>query len=215
MREPLVIGERIWLRLLSEPEPVTYVSRVEDVSETSVAIQRPMVQRQPIALPRGTGLELEVRRSKPPGEGVYRAVTEVVGATVDPLPLVFLRMPDQWHRIQMRHYVRVPAFLAVAVRPQTPDEAEWLEGKTVNVSGGGCQVVLPESLDRDQPVEIVLSLPSRDVRATGAVRRMEKAEDGTGWRLAIEFTDISDKDRRHVIRFAFQRQIELRKKGMA
>jgi len=49
------------------------------------------------------------------------------------------------------------------------------------------------------------------------VKRVNKTEEGPDslWALAIAFTEIAERDRDAIIRYAMKRQIELRKKGLA
>jgi len=68
-----------------------------------------------------------------------------------------------------------------------------------------------------QAVELILSLPDRRIAAKGMVKRVNKPEEGPDslWALAIAFTEIAERDRDAIIRYAMKRQIELRKKGLA
>jgi len=213
---PLLIGARVRLRRADLPEAGSYSTRVEDFDGERIALQPFMLQGLPVTLPKGTRVELEFMRTQPPGEGLYRAETEELGKTAAPLNLLVLRSPERWQRVQARQYFRVPAVLPVQLRDAGEDGAPWMIGQTRDISGGGCQLVVGQPFAVDQLLELVIFLPGQRVAAKGSVRRAEPlAETGKQWTLGIAFAEITERDRDAVIRFALQRQIELRRKGMA
>lgn len=216
---PLDVGVRLRLRRVDDPEAGSYVTRVEDIDRHRIAVQQPFVQGLPVALPRGTPVELELVRTRSPGQGSYRATSVVIGRAGGLEPLLYLRSPERWERHQLRQYFRVPAVMSVQVRPlsETEEETPWMLGQTRDISGGGFQAVVGKPLPPDQPIEVILGLPGRRIPAKGVIRRVVEVEESGGcqWSLGVAFTDITEKDRDAIIRFAFQRQIELRRKGLA
>ena len=213
----LSIGTRVRIRRVDMPEAAAYSTRVEDVDATRIAVQPPIVQGQPVPLPRGTRVELEVNRAEQPGQGLYRAVTVVLGKDPGELGFVHLQKPESWQRVQAREFFRVPAILAVQIRAADEESAPWMIGQTRDISGGGCLLLLGQPFRVGETVELSLSLPDRRINAKGTVKRVKKPEEGPDslWSLAIAFTEIAERDRDAIIRFALKRQIELRKKGLA
>jgi len=216
-RTLLSIGTRVRIRRADVPEAGTFSTRVEEVDETRIVVQPPFVQGSPVSWPPGTRVELEVNRTQQPGQGLYRSVTVVLGKGSGPLGFVYLQKPEEWQRVQAREFFRVPAMLAVQVRAVGQEEGPWMIGQTRDVSGGGCLLVLGQPFSVGDTVEIVLSLPEGRVSAKGTVKRSEKVEESGGnlWSLGVAFTDIAERDRDVIIRFALKRQIELRRKGLA
>lgn len=213
--QPFEIGSRIRIRRL-ESGTKAHITRVEDITENWVAIQRPIHHYEPVRLYPGETVELTVVRTEPPA-GIFNATTVVIGETRQRLPLVRIQLPEGWKRAQLREYFRVPVTRPIRVRPITEEEDEpWLEGVSRDLSGGGCQVVLPETLDPEQPVEVELDLPDGTYRMRGTVRRItEEMASGQLCTVAgIRFDDVPERQREEIIRYAFERQIELRKKGM-
>lgn len=215
-RSPLSIGVRVRIARADDPEAGSYSTRVEEIDDERIVVQAPVVQRQPVVLPAGTPVELEFARTESPAEGYYRAETTVLGRSEGPVPLLYLQMPEKWHRQQLRQYFRVRAALGAQVRP-LGTEGPWLVTKTRNISGGGCQLLTPRPLETGAAVEGAVKLPEQRIAFKGVVRWVEQLEQGQGgqWVAGIEFTEIDERDRDAVIRFAFRRQIELRLKGMA
>jgi len=216
-RNLLSIGSRVRLRRIDLPEAGTYSTRVEDIDETRIVVQPPFVQGMPVSLPPGTRVELEVDRRQLPGQGLYRAVTVVLGKDPGELGFVYLQKPESWQRVQAREFFRVPAMLAVQIRAAGEENAPWMIGQTRDISGGGCLLMAGQRFAVGQAVELILSLPDRRIAAKGMVKRVNKPEEGPDslWALAIAFTEIAERDRDAIIRYAMKRQIELRKKGLA
>lgn len=216
-RNPLQIGVRLRLRRTDQPEAGSYSTRVEDMDDHRIAVSMPMVQGVPVALSRGVPVELELVRAQPPGEGSYRAASVVLGQTHRPVPLLYLRLPQQWERHQLRQFFRVPAVLTVQLAVLGQEDAPRMLGRTRDISGGGFQAVVGRPLAAGDAVDVVLVLPERRINAKGVVRRVEDVEDHPGrrWMVGIAFTDIAERERDAIIRFTIKRQIELRKKGMA
>lgn len=194
------------------------MTRVESMSKRGIVVQRPAHSYDPIRLPRGTKVELQITVTEPTAmAGKYRAETVVLAEIWQPVPLLRLQTPEQWERSQLREFFRVPTAQRVRVRtlPATGD-AGWFEAHTRDLSGGGCQLVVPQVLEEGQTIEIVLPLADEVFRLRGTVQRMQAdaTDGGSGGSAGIEFSDVTEKQRETIIRYAFERQIELRKKGM-
>lgn len=217
-QQPLEIGSRLRLRSLETAAATAHMTRVEDMTDQWVAVQRPTVNYKPVRLFPGTDVELSVTRTEPPGlAGKYRARSVVLGEVGRDLPLLRLQLPTEWERAQLREFFRVPATRPVRVRsvPATDDD-EWIEGRTRDLSGGGCQVVLPVMLERGQSIELELELPDGVYRVRGTVRRgtQDVLAPEFSAVIGVQFSGIVEKQREELIRYAFERQIELRKRGM-
>lgn len=213
---PLIPGTRIRLRSLESPGKPAHITRVEEVSDRWLAVQRPTHHYQPVRLYPGTPVEVRVVRTTPP-EGIYRAETVVLGETRQRVPLLRLEPPGRWERSQLREYFRVPAMRPVRVRPlQEGGDVPWLEGHTRDLSGGGCQVMLPTALEQGARVEVELELPDAVHRLVGSIQRVQVDPDAGQLPVAIgiKFEQVSERQREEIIRYAFERQIELRRKGM-
>ncbi len=217
---PLKVGMLVRIRSLDEVGARSYGVRVQDITDTALIVQSPIENYRPVYFSRGAAIELSVTLDDPPGkEGRYRGETVIMRSVQGQVPLLQVRWPEKWEREQLREFFRVPVALDVKVRPLPEDDADdppFVEGTMKDISGGGCQIVSSLALVRDDRVELEFSVQSRPMRLPATVMRVEAAEDNPGrWAVGLEFTDISEREREHIIRFAFQRQIELRKKGMA
>lgn len=120
-----------------------------------------------------------------------------------------LHHPHSIEVLQEREYVRLNAARPVLVY-RAGDQME-VPSYTVDVSGGGVLLAGPDSLKPDDEVQFRLTLKpgSPPVVGKGKVVRI----DAQG-RRAVAFQDISDLDRRRVVRFIFECQRSERQRGL-
>ena len=95
---------------------------------------------------------------------------------------------------EQRRFPRVPAEKAVLVKKLGDESSETL-AKTRMVGGGGCMFVHHEAVGVGTAVELLISLPTRVIKAQGRVVWETVAQDGTV-EVGVEFLDVSAKDRR-------------------
>jgi hypothetical protein len=111
--------------------------------------------------------------------------------------------------VQEREYVRI-----MSTRPALvyggPDKIP-VQSFTVDLSGGGLLLAGPDSLKIGDEVEFQLTL-TPGVLTIGGKGRVVRIDDRR--RRAVEFTSISELDRRRLIRFIFECQRDERQRGL-
>ncbi|ERN54158.1 flagellar brake domain-containing protein [Alkalihalophilus marmarensis] len=152
---------------------------------------------------------------------VYEFNTEVIGREKRNIPVLFLMDPgkDKYYRIQRRNYVRVEAANDVAVH-SIDDAFKPFTSVTVDISGGGCAVLLPDEvvLSVDTQVDITIVLPMQKsenqyVRARCRVVRSYKPRIEAKTRASLQFIDVNQKDQDQIVRYCFERQVVLRRRN--
>lgn len=222
VQPPLQVGMRVRIRSMDDAAAPQYGTRIEDISGDFVAVQRPTDRYRPVRFPPGTPVELLVTVTDVPGkEGQYRSDSVVLRELSGRVPLLQLELPATWERAQLREFFRVPVSIPVKVRVEAEDvdddaKDEWAEGWMRDISGGGCQMLVPLPLEREERVTVEFDLWEQTLRIPATVTRSVPEDiHRRQYVVGVEFTAINEQQREHIIRFAFQRQIELRKKGMA
>lgn len=128
-------------------------------------------------------------------------------------PAVRFEFEASKRHIQRRRHVRVDAEVPVTLRLSTAGSDSLLRSKTVNLSGGGLEIVDNVGLPLNAIVKIELRLPGQltPVPLTGRiVRRARPNTKG----VKIERMILSDQDR--LVKFIFTRQrLELRQRQIA
>ena len=153
----------------------------------------------------------------------YEFTTRVLRYLGDP-PRYLLAYPEDYRRIQVRSHVRVRAALDFRYAPWPA--ADWphrpprphKKGVTVDISGGGAQVMLREPVDKDSLLYLEMHLPGRrhqhlPLRLAGRVKRVSPRQiDGlTRYDVGLAFENITEKQEDQIVAFVFQRLLEERR----
>lgn len=113
------------------------------------------------------------------------------------------------HFVQRREYVRVKATVPVRVKPES--EKYEIECVSLDLSGGGMLLRGLEKLAAGDRVAFAFAPDEGDPEITGEamIVRIDSEEN-----CALCFEQITEADRRRLIRFLFERQREERRKGL-
>ncbi len=151
---------------------------------------------------------------------MYAFDTEIVGRKKSNIPMLLLKDPgkEAYMRIQRRDYVRVEASVDVAVHP-IKDEFTPFASVSLDLSGGGCAVVIPHGkfLPKEGELNLwlVLHMQSGDfsyVRVCCKIIRVFKPRPESRERVSLQFLDIDERERQKIVRHCFERQLILRRK---
>ncbi len=110
---------------------------------------------------------------------------------------------------QKREFFRIDAQMAVdAHKLPPPPEDGTCNGESINISGNGILVSLPEPLTVDQKVKLRINLPdpvATDIECIGRVVRSDKL-DQERYRVAFNFTTINEEDQDKIVSFCLAQQ---------
>ncbi|WP_426453534.1 flagellar brake protein [Paenibacillus sp. S-38] len=193
-----------------------YKSRIADLTDTEIIMEVPINETtgRLKKLFKGDGLSVYFI-----AEGGVKNYfhTEVTGFRDEVIRLVAIRRPEPEAvtQIQRRSYLRVPAELEIAVR--FPD-GERQVVLTDDVSGGGLSLLCPPAVRtaEGQSLECWLLIHMKSgavehIPFTAEIVRVKLHETGKQ-QLMLRFTEITDKDRQKIIRYCFERQLDIRKR---
>ncbi|WP_027093678.1 flagellar brake protein [Cohnella thermotolerans] len=192
-------------------------SRVADLNADSLYIEIPLDEKTGGYYRSQIGEQFRVTYYT--SEGVkHQFTTSVTGFRQDTVALVEVRMPaaEEITREQRRSFLRVEAQLELAVR--IADKLRFV-ALTEDVGGGG----LSFRCDRKWPITPQMTLscwllvPYRSgtvehAQFVGEVVRVQEAEPNH-LMVMLSFREITDADRQKVIRYCFERQLDLRRDG--
>lgn len=153
---------------------------------------------------------------------VYSFQSEVIGRAKKTFPVITLRYPGDKRvvRIQRRQYVRVPASISIAIHP-LEGEFDPFVTVTEDISAGGLAAVVNHSADlhSNQIVNAWLTLPMYSnelcyLQLQAKVVRMDPRNEEKLGKLSLQFLAMNERDQEKVIRFVFEQQLELKRKGL-
>ncbi|WP_258359706.1 flagellar brake protein [Moorella sulfitireducens] len=186
---------------------------IQDVGQDGFAVLAPASSE--LVLAPGDAVEVTCNRL----DARYEFTTTVRRYLPGDPPLYYLAYPDDYRRLQVRSHVRVRAALEFryAVCPATDGPARptrlHKKGVTVDISGGGAQLVLREPVAVGDLIYMEFHLPGRrrlPMRLAGRVKRAAPREiDGvTRYEAGVAFEGISERQEDEIVAFVFQRLLE-------
>jgi c-di-GMP-binding flagellar brake protein YcgR len=154
----------------------------------------------------------------------YHFRSRIVGRKYENVPLILVAVPDQEtiEKTQRRSFLRVDAHLDLAVKTNSPSREYHFVTRTVDISGGGLSFTCNPNyiLKVGDPMKLWCVLPEKHggmnhLAFDGEVVRVNSHEEPEmpQW-VSVKFVSIRDVDRQKIIRYCFERQIELYKKGI-
>lgn len=188
-----------------------YFSRIEDIKEGHIWITSPY--RRGFYLPPHVGRTLTL---KVPGDNcayLFQATLRRVENQL--ISLWEIKPQGTPKRIQVREFVRVNMAISVRVEVMDgPDLGERFTTLTRDLSAGGMRVVLQKALFVNSLVGVLIMVPGHPAIALkGKVLRVSEPEtENDKMTGVIEFVDVDERVRKHIIRFLFHKQAERRKK---
>lgn len=198
-----------------EPTPA-YTSHVTDIQEHSIWLEIPFVRGSASLVRMHEGQEVSISY-----QGLNMATcsfdTYVQRLKRDHVHIAALHKPalEEIKQIQRRNFLRVPAEVEAAIRLK---DGSSVVVRTEDISGGGfsfnCQEHIP--ILTDQLVHCWLALPFRNgtmdhVSFFGEIVRTKKEVGKKQQWVSLKINDITDAERQKIIRYCFERQIDLKK----
>ncbi|MGI5921710.1 MAG: flagellar brake protein, partial [Syntrophomonadaceae bacterium] len=132
------------------------------------------------------------------------------------IPLLILKKPQEFTKIQRRGHWRIDVVISVKYRPAGED-TPFLDALTLDISGGGVLMRTENDIEAGQILEMEINLPEREPVFCQArvIRLLEKKKrEGQANKAALEFHEISEAKRDKIINFIFAKQREWIRKGL-
>ncbi len=211
------INQMMYIQTESEPdsESVTLRSRVADVDDRNIYIEIPLNEKNRRLYRTSVGEQLSVYYFTQ--DGVKHLFnSSVQGFRKEAVSLVAIRKPDpeQITKDQRRSYLRVETNLEIGVKL---GEKLRFVAVTEDLGGGGASFLC----ERRWPIEpnvtlscwLLLSYRGGSVshaKFEGEVVRVLPVEPDKNL-VMLRFADITESDQQKIIRYCFERQLELRR----
>ncbi|WP_409298047.1 flagellar brake protein [Peribacillus sp. SCS-26] len=217
----LKIGEMLTLEPKYSAASEKYEAMIVELADGGVYIDYPvnLTTRKTVFLLDGSQLKASCVGKD---NNVYMFDTEVQGRRMANIPMIKLFCPEEAEilKIQRRQYVRIEAAADVAIHPEGASSPPFAT-VTLDISAGGICAAVPHnvSIEGGDQASLWLVLPLKNgeihyLKAEGRISRVNETK--TGLRNAsIEFTGLDPADRQYVLRYCFEKQLEMKQKGLA
>ncbi|MFB9988555.1 flagellar brake protein [Bacillus benzoevorans] len=158
------------------------------------------------------------------GHSAFSFDTEVTGRVKQSIPMMKLHFPGEEYvmKIQRRQFVRIDTAVDVAIHPLN-EEFEPFTAVTDDFSAGGMLVHVRSDkgakLDQGMDIKAVLVLPMQSgdyhyVQIHSKIVRILQ-DNKTGFsKYSLQFKEVAPRERQQLLRFTFERQLEMKKKGL-
>lgn len=219
LKKILQIGEKLEVYCDENDMCPKYYSMLQDIiDENDIIITIPMSNKTQATLILGQEVEITFFRDE--AKFIFRArvIEHLKNENVD---LLKLNRISPITRIQRRNYYRLKITLPIFIRllnyysNQDPNLEGWLKAYTLNLSGGGVKISFDRNLEEESLLECKLKINDEDLILKGKVVRCQLVEKDPiiRYEIGIAFIDITEYQRDLIIRFIFEEQRKLRKKG--
>lgn len=193
-----------------------YPTQIEDVDQTGVVVLAPMEGREYRLLNPGQDVAVHFREE---GRG-YLFDAPVLEVRASQPPVMVLARPRAVYPYERREYYRLATRLipdaAVLLGPEG-EPVRPVVATVLDISGGGLQFASADPLPPGARVRFALSLDEAGppVTVLARVLSIEEPQEGRElFRFHAKFEDLLNRERDRIVRYVFQQQIELRKRGL-
>ena len=152
---------------------------------------------------------------------VYLFESEVMGRVKLKIPMIVLSYPGDEHlvKIQRRQFVRIETPIDVAIHPESNEFSPFVS-VTDDISAGGAAIIAQTSSSLIANMQIltyfVLAMQNGDnyyLQLKSKVIRVSEPQNGKSL-ISVQFLEVSPQDRQLLLRFCFDRQLAMKKKGL-
>ncbi|MFD9626797.1 flagellar brake protein [Peribacillus muralis] len=166
----------------------------------------------------GTQLDVTISTED---QAVYVFGSEVLGKVKGRIPMIQLSLPhrDNFVKIQRRQYVRLDVTLDAAIHPEYAEFTPF-RALTEDISAGGASIRLIKGATVQSASQLFLwiALPLKSgeihyLRLRSKVIRVTEKDHGN-MLLHVQFLEPTKNDVQTLMRFIFEKQVDLKKKGL-
>jgi c-di-GMP-binding flagellar brake protein YcgR len=212
----LYIGARINLLVMNSYNQSQYVSRVDNINEDgTIDVLIPISKRRIVYINNDTALKVIIA-----SEGaIYEFKAEIVEKLFGVVPLLRLKRVSDIQKIQRRNYFRLKAVNMIKIRKvinlKEAIYSEYFEVTMVDISGGGLAFNAEIELDINDLIEVNMDLNSKTINLLGKIVRADKDEDKAKmFSYGVNFEKIAEIERNVIMRYIYEEQRKLAKKGL-
>lgn len=217
----LKIGDSLILQSKYSIEPEEYRSKILEFNGHSLFIDFPTNVSSNKTTLLADGTQLKVTYINNETSSVYLFDTEVLGKVNSPIQMMQMLYPDKEEhiKIQRREYVRIETKIDAAVHSDIQGFVPFTT-TTEDISAGGSSIILPQGIDLTPEsvisIILVIHLKTGETHYVKTACRVVRTinQPGRVRTASLHFFDISENDRRNIIRFVFEKQLEQRNKGI-
>lgn len=219
--DSLQVGDRVDLSITkNDGTENVYISQVQSIQDQDhIIVAGPIEKGRIVFL--SVGQILKVLYYKPKGYYFFEArIVERYKLDEDIYSYAIEAIGPR-RRMQRRNYFRLHIVLPVQFRKMDEGdgvEERWYRAYTLDISGGGMRMAVSKriNINKGDVLQCRIALDAdRSMDICGRIIRISASdEEPLRQDVGVEFQDISNNVRDQLIKFIFEQQIILRRKGL-
>ncbi len=222
--DKLKLNQRVVVEIQDGVYQGSYMCRIEDLGSDYLAISSPMDNKGYIPVHTESQLRISIIGER----ALFSFFSRVRGRRKDQIPIILVDRPDELVRIQRRNFVRLETNMPLEYyllppedeepEPMEIDRDQYSQGEMLDLSGGGLQLKIEtwDQIKKGRQVLVRLDsfLPLTEREGEQLTEVMSFRREGEYLSLGLEFLEISDFVQDKIMGWIFEKQRELRKKGL-
>ncbi|MFZ5352061.1 MAG: flagellar brake protein [Bacillota bacterium] len=210
------IGDKIHIQLMNNYDNHQYTSQIAEIHGNNVFdAVIPIYKGRIIYIKNDALIDIVVPR----GEAIYEFRAKIVNKLFGKIPLLRLEVVSEIRKIQRRNYFRLKFIQNIYVRKviniKEKEFGERITGSMLDISGGGLCFTCTEELDDRDVVELSMNLNNIKLLLLGKiVRKSYTANPVAPYTYGVQFENITEIQRNEIMKFIFEEQRKLAKKGL-
>lgn len=213
----IAIGEKINLLLMNNYDNHQYVSKIESINEDeTIDVLIPIAKNRIVYIKNDTILKVIIAKEGSIIEFKAQIVNKLFGA----IPLLRLKRVSEITKIQRRNYYRLRIVKSIKVRKvidiKEKQFDEFFKASLIDISGGGIALAASQELELGDLIEANMELNTSMINIFGKIVRKDIRDEGntTKFFYGVNFDKITEVERNIIMRFIFEEQRKLAKKGL-
>jgi c-di-GMP-binding flagellar brake protein YcgR len=208
------INDILQVRIMDDPNPATYHSRIDDIAEGKLLIAWPTNGGIRLILHEDQILDFYFVR-----DGTPHMFSGLVDTTrLEPMPQIAVILSSPVSRVQRRQNFRIKCLIPVEIigsvrEDPRSDSSSVLKVKTVSndLSASGVSIRLAKRIPEGTSVDIKLSLPDNKppINIPCSVIYSEyQTENQILYRTGIRYLALSESERARIVRYVYRTQLQ-------
>lgn len=214
MANVLEVNKKVDLEVKEGAYKGSFKSRIEEVTAGEVMITTPLRKGEYVPLRVGTRLNLLVYDDS----AICSFSCVITARKKGTLPVLVLKLPQKYKRIQRRNFYRLKIKLPLFYRPLPLEDEEgedFREGEMIDISGGGLQMkfIHDEAFPISARLELKVQIPELgELPLKGKIvsRFLREGDSYVG----IQFFHITTQLQDDIVGWIFTKMRTMRKKGL-
>jgi len=213
------IGDKVNIKTFNKSSNNTYVSQVTDISDDDIIeISFPIHKNKTIYFINGEKLLLVIGKQ----EAIFEFQAVVVEKRHENIPVIRLKVVSEPIRIQRRNFYRLKTIKSIGYRiinnlnSSEEENIRYDEGIILDISEGGLRFCTNKEMQEYDELEMIIDIGvHKGMKLKGIITRKDFNEEKSGlYEYGVRFSEINKQVRNLLMKYIYEEQRKLLKKGM-